>query len=80
MVLPIGAPALTLMVSVKTAVVLAAKLAREQVIVPVPPVTGVPQAQPPGTLMVWKVVLGGTTSVTLGLAAALGPLLLAMIV
>jgi hypothetical protein len=79
-VLPIGAPALTLIVSIKVAEVLAAKLDRLHVTVPVPPDTGVPQAHPLGGLIDTKVVLGGSTSATLELAAEAGPLLVAMIV
>ena len=75
---PDGVPELTCNTSVKVPVFAepTARLAMVQVMVPVPPTAGfVPQVQPAGTVIDWKVVFGGVTCVKLTAVAAAGPLL-----
>jgi hypothetical protein len=51
-----------------------ATLGLVQVIVPVPPTTGVTQDHPAGGVTDWKVVLAGVVSVSVAVVAELGPL------
>src|SRR5438874_2303333 len=59
---------------VKVAVSPDASVEAVQVTVPVLPADGVVHVQPDGADTDWKVVLAGTVSLSLGLAAASGPL------
>src|SRR6267154_392393 len=78
---PNAVPAFTCRTKVKLAVPLTARLAIVQVIVPVPPTGGtVPQAQPAGGVIDWKVVFGGVFCVKLTVVAAAGPLLVTLCV
>lgn len=73
---PKAVPAFTCRTKVKLAVPLTARLAMVQLIVPVPPTAGtVPQTQPAGGVIDWKVVFGGVFCVKLTVVAAAGPLL-----
>src|ERR1700682_2562317 len=66
MFVPDAVPAFACRTKVKLAVALSARVAMVQVIVPVPPTGGtVPQVQPAGGVMDWKVVLGGVFCVKL---------------
>ena len=71
---PGGVPGSTLNVSKKLALAPEARLEAVQVTVPKPPMAGIVHLHPIGTMMPRNVVLGGTTKVSTGLAAASGPL------
>ena len=81
-VAPLGAPALTLTTTVKTAVSPAATVALEKTTLPVAPTGGDEKVQPTPVVTVaeTKVVLAGTASVTVTLWESLGPLLAKFIV
>lgn len=70
---PCGVPAVTFTTTVNVPAP-GATLGFVQLMVPVPPTTGVEQAHPAGNETDWKVVFGGVTSVKLALVAVLGPL------
>ena len=78
MFVPEGVPEFTCSTSVKVPVLFTAKVpVAVQVIVPVPPTAGVvPQLQPAGGVIDWKLVFGGVTCVNVAPLAAAGPLLL----
>jgi hypothetical protein len=73
MVAPAGAPGLTCNASGKLRVTPGCMVGPVQVMVPVPPMGGVVQAQPGGKVIPWKVVLGGVVKVSTGVAAGFGP-------
>lgn len=72
-VAPAGVPGLTCNVMGKLRVTPGCRAGPVQVIVPVPPMGGVEQAQPGGKVIPWKVVLGGVVKVSTGVAAGFGP-------
>ena len=76
---PTGVPGLTCNTSGKLSVTPGCRAGPVQVMVPVPPMGGVEQAQPGGTVIPWKVVLGGVVKVSTGVAAGPGPLLVTLI-
>ncbi len=82
MVAPGWVPALTRTTRVKLTLAPGARSAAAvQLIAPVPPTAGtVPQVQPAGGVMDWKVVPVGTLSARAGFAAGLGPLFVMPIV
>jgi hypothetical protein len=70
----VGGPALTVTVRMNKAGAPTARLALLHVTTPVPPAAGVVQLQPPGDDSDVNMVLAGMASVSVTLAAVLGPL------
>jgi hypothetical protein len=74
MFVPEAVPAFTCSTTVKLPVAFTARVPIVQVMTPAAPTAGLVQVQPPGTVMDWKLVLGGVVWVKLTVVAAAGPL------